>query len=882
MSDFTQDFLTSRRNFPDGTTRIGEEGRLWYDSITNTIRISDGITPGGILVIGGGTGSGYSGYSGISGYSGLDGTSGYSGLGLSPWQKKISDYYAINNDRIIADTGGGSFKIYLPSSPVLGDYVQITDGNDFYTNHLLVNPNGSTIEGYTEDICLDLRGVTFEFIYSGATWQVTGTTGAKGDTGLSGYSGAPGDRYLTSSTSTLTVGLGPQSLNVEAGLAYSDSQIVRIVHDENNFMEGPVTFYDHTTGAIIVNSTSVTGSGTYSSWTVNLTGAVGISGSSGYSGYSGTSGYSGASGYGVNLAGVVNTFSDLPTGVPIGNLYITTDTGDGWVSNGDDTWTNTGPLQGPSGISGYSGESGISGYSGESGISGYSGASGYGVQLSGTVPTASSLPNGVPAGDLYITADTGDGWVSNGDNTWTNTGPLQGPSGISGFSGQAGVDGISGFSGFSGQTGVDGISGYSGQAGVDGISGYSGFSGAAGAVGESNLIWSVSGTYRTLTSYRNTDSTISTIRVAEFSNNLLRLTLASFTPILSSAVTPSGSLSWDVPATGFTVTVNNPDDIPNEYITAVFNITPLSGSISPFIDFTAGAQSATPGPGVDWNQTFSTAGVAYIRSTSTTISGGSASANVFFKYWNGSTETNFTNGNASFSVSWATPSMSLSLGGLSGSTFLQTYNSTSYSLSVTGVSNPANYSNSLSAVGGIISNLTGSGTFTFTDPIHKNNTGTTRTVSNTTTFTRPATVTGTSYTSTLSSTTGSPSAAFTYPSLWVFTPSTFDIPTRSSYVSGSGFAPGVTVLGNQVKVINGYINNTSTEPKGFWMAVRTSASQPTQFKTGASPSLLSDVTAVTGNTVGLAPDVLPPGYVAESYTLYGITLQAGSTYVSIS
>lgn len=54
---FTQDLRTQRRNYNDGETRIGEKDRLWYDSNTNTIRISDGETPGGIIV-GGSGGSG--------------------------------------------------------------------------------------------------------------------------------------------------------------------------------------------------------------------------------------------------------------------------------------------------------------------------------------------------------------------------------------------------------------------------------------------------------------------------------------------------------------------------------------------------------------------------------------------------------------------------------------------------------------------------------------------------------------------------------------------------------------------------------------------------------------------------------------------------------
>jgi hypothetical protein len=53
MATFTQDFFTSRRNQGDGTTRIGDTGRLWYDPSTNTIRVSDGVTPGGIIVSGG-------------------------------------------------------------------------------------------------------------------------------------------------------------------------------------------------------------------------------------------------------------------------------------------------------------------------------------------------------------------------------------------------------------------------------------------------------------------------------------------------------------------------------------------------------------------------------------------------------------------------------------------------------------------------------------------------------------------------------------------------------------------------------------------------------------------------------------------------------------
>ena len=55
---FTQDLFTSRRNYGDGSTRIGQEDRIWYDKVTHTLRIGDGSTPGGIIILGGGGGSG--------------------------------------------------------------------------------------------------------------------------------------------------------------------------------------------------------------------------------------------------------------------------------------------------------------------------------------------------------------------------------------------------------------------------------------------------------------------------------------------------------------------------------------------------------------------------------------------------------------------------------------------------------------------------------------------------------------------------------------------------------------------------------------------------------------------------------------------------------
>lgn len=53
---FIQKFFTGYQGYNNGDSRTGELNRLWYDSVTNTIRISDG-TPGGKIVSGGGLGS---------------------------------------------------------------------------------------------------------------------------------------------------------------------------------------------------------------------------------------------------------------------------------------------------------------------------------------------------------------------------------------------------------------------------------------------------------------------------------------------------------------------------------------------------------------------------------------------------------------------------------------------------------------------------------------------------------------------------------------------------------------------------------------------------------------------------------------------------------
>jgi len=53
---FIQRLFTSRDNNACASTFVGQEGRLWWDPLTNSFYYSDGSTPGGIPVGGGGGG----------------------------------------------------------------------------------------------------------------------------------------------------------------------------------------------------------------------------------------------------------------------------------------------------------------------------------------------------------------------------------------------------------------------------------------------------------------------------------------------------------------------------------------------------------------------------------------------------------------------------------------------------------------------------------------------------------------------------------------------------------------------------------------------------------------------------------------------------------
>jgi hypothetical protein len=84
----------------------------------------------------------------------------------------------------------------------------------------------------------------------------------------------PGDRYLTTSTTSNSIANGAKTFTIGTGLSYTTQQDVTIAYDASHHMHAVVTSYDSGTGVLVVDVQQHTGTGTYTAWTVNVGGTV--------------------------------------------------------------------------------------------------------------------------------------------------------------------------------------------------------------------------------------------------------------------------------------------------------------------------------------------------------------------------------------------------------------------------------------------------------------------------------------------------------------------------------------------------------------------------------------------------------------------------------
>jgi hypothetical protein len=95
-----------------------------------------------------------------------------------PSGSRTSNYTASINEGVLTDTTGGSFTVTLPSSPLAGSQVVVSDaGGSWGTNNLTVARNGSTIAGAADDLICDIDNASVQLIYDGATWRVYAQVG---------------------------------------------------------------------------------------------------------------------------------------------------------------------------------------------------------------------------------------------------------------------------------------------------------------------------------------------------------------------------------------------------------------------------------------------------------------------------------------------------------------------------------------------------------------------------------------------------------------------------------------------------------------------------------------------------------------------------------
>jgi len=128
--------------------------------------------------------------------------------------------------------------------------------------------NGVPSDSLGQDDDVYFRQDVAEYYTKGSgTWTLV--------TALIGPQGPAGPSYQATSTSSVAIGTGAKTFTVQSGRGYSAGQWVRVSNSSSNYMEGTVTSYSGTTLIINVPAGRAIGSGTYTSWNVNITGDVG-------------------------------------------------------------------------------------------------------------------------------------------------------------------------------------------------------------------------------------------------------------------------------------------------------------------------------------------------------------------------------------------------------------------------------------------------------------------------------------------------------------------------------------------------------------------------------------------------------------------------------
>ena len=302
---------------------------------------------------------------------------------------------------------------------------------------------------------------------------MTGPTGAMGLMGMTGTTGLNGDKYASTSSTSLTIAMGAQSLTIGTGLAYTVAQQILIAFDASNVLTATITSYNSGTGALNVNVTSFIGAGTYAAWSINMNGAPGPQGIQGATGSTGAAsvvpGPTGPTG---------NTGSQGATG-SMGTTGLAGATGSQGATGAQGV---TGP-QGAAGTQGTTGAAGTTGAMGATGTQGITGSQG----AAGTQGTTGAVG---ATGAMGTTGAQGVTGSQGATGTQGTTGAL-GATGAMGTTGAQGLTGSQGATGTQGTTGAVGTTGAMGTTGAQGVTGSQGTTGIQGTTGAAGVTGSI-------------------------------------------------------------------------------------------------------------------------------------------------------------------------------------------------------------------------------------------------------------------------------------------------------------------------------------------------------------------------------------------------------
>jgi len=164
--------------------------------------------------------------------------------------------------------------------PLLGDVVYANSINGVAPGVTFDNTKGYVVGSRYRLLSTGIEYICTDATTGAAVWSAIGnveSVNAGTNITITGTPEEPiinslADRYKTSSTTSNSVSNGSKSFTVDLNLAYIPLQQILVVYNPSNHMHGEVTSYNAATGALVVNITSHTGSGTYTSWVLNLDG----------------------------------------------------------------------------------------------------------------------------------------------------------------------------------------------------------------------------------------------------------------------------------------------------------------------------------------------------------------------------------------------------------------------------------------------------------------------------------------------------------------------------------------------------------------------------------------------------------------------------------